>query len=141
MTKPEYKGFDIFDREPLAYEGLTDNQKRCVDHLRDKNLQARNKVMHLQAQIEERKQEKADLIRTLAAKQSEINQLKADNDTLGQMAQTFAGWYVNAAEENEKREQDITARVIEKTDKLTVTVNAEHIKSELDDLYQDFKEL
>ncbi|QFR56309.1 hypothetical protein PPK16_gp06 [Bacillus phage 049ML001] len=246
MAKPEYKGFDIFDREPGTYNNLTEHQKRCVDELRDENLQARNKVMHLQAenkeleqyvnrlqnsrerlvkQIEERKQEKADLVRTSAAKQSEINQLKADNDTLRQMAQTFAGWYVNAVEEGETlkskikgledvlekdhkiispdtaatmnpedlvgyRVLDISGRKsakpkivttdkltdeptisiknacvvlnqwadayqkevdelkkenetlkAKKSDKLTVTVNAEHIKSELDDLYQEFKEL
>lgn len=164
MAKPEYKGFDIFDREPGTYNNLTEHQKRCVDELRDENLQARNKATRFQA-------ENDDLRREVDKLNEENKQLKADNDKLRHLSQTFAGWYVKAVEENEKSEQDEPTISIKnacmvlnqwadayqeeidelkkenetlkakKSDKLTVTVNAEHIKSELDDLYQEFKEL
>jgi FtsZ-binding cell division protein ZapB len=181
MEKQECKGFDffdVFDREPLAYKGLTEHQKRCVNELREENQQARNKVMYLELeneelrqyvnalrdkreylveQIEERRQEKADLVKTSAAKQSEINQLKSDNDTLRQTAQNLAAWYADAVEENDRLKKTIKQQAEQikgyieekmelRSDKpLTVKIDGvkvnERLKSEMDDLYQYFKEL
>lgn len=131
MTKPKYCKFDIFDREPLAYEELNPWQKKCVDRLRDENLQARNKAMHLQAENEELKQE--------------VDKLKEEKDeptiSIKNACVVLNQWADAYQEEIDELKKENEALKAKKSDKLTVTVNAEHIKSELDSLYQEFKEL
>lgn len=82
------------------------------------------------------------------AYQEEIDELKKENETLkAKNEELDRNYHEKRVESNclrakiDQLQGGLAEPKIVTSDKLTVTVNAEHIKSELDDLYQDFEEL
>ncbi|QFR56224.1 hypothetical protein PPK15_gp11 [Bacillus phage 000TH010] len=140
--------YDAFDQEPAAYMHLSPRQKECVESLRGEKERLRRLAGKRQHEINDLKSENEKLKEDKSLLQIEIMSNKAERRGLLDRIETLKAENENLAAENKELDYEnsdllskLSAELNKKSDKLTVTVNAEHIKSELDDLYQEFKEL
>ncbi|MFE5072174.1 hypothetical protein, partial [Streptomyces sp. NPDC056639] len=101
------------DQRQLAYEL----------ELREIDLKAAKKSIELFQDVQEERDELVEVVKDMS---NEITRLK--RELIGQERET-------------ERAKAIGKRIDESSDKLTVTLNTKHIKSDLDNLHQEFKEL
>lgn len=106
--------------------------------LREIDLKAARKSIELFQDVQEERDELVEVVKDMS---NEITRLK--RELIGQERETERAKAIGKRVDESKSAmaEELRGLKVKKTDKLTVTVNAEHIKSELDNLYQDFQEL